>query len=325
LGGPGIYGARLDPAQPNRCATVPALLFGFTPDHWWERIGEHHEDPTRSFVEGAWMVKVGATYYLTYAAPGTEWHTYGMGAYTAPSPLGPFTVQPRNPILYTPHGLVHGPGHGCIVRGPGETLWAFYTCLVRNLHYFERRIGLDPAGIDADGHLFVHGASSTPQLAPGLRPRPQDGNAAGWLPLSTNKPVTASSYAPGRWPGYAVDEVMRTWWEAAPDDAAPWLEVDLQVDFTVHAVRLLWAEPALDYAAGVLPGPYRYRLEGRPREGGEWTPLLDATANATDQLCDYRAFPAQTAGRVRLTITGWPVGQRPALLEFTVFGRHPRG
>ncbi len=325
LGGPGIFGAELDPERPCRCLTPPQRLFGFDPAHQWERLGEFNEDPTRSFVEGSWMVKVGGRYFLTYAAPGTEWKTYAMGTYVADHPLGPFTYQQRNPILRDTTGLVHGPGHGCIVRGPGETLWAFYTCLARNHHNFERRLGMDPAGIDEHGQLFVRGASETPQWQPGLKPDPQFGNDADLLPLSCNRHVKVSSAAPGRPGAYAVDHVMRTWWQAGDGDETPWLEIDLQVDFTVTALRLLWAEPGLDYRGGALPGPFRFLLEGRPRESGEdaWQVLLDATDNTIDLLCDYRVFPETTAGRVRLTITGHPHGIAPALIDCTLFGYHP--
>src|SRR5690554_6121054 len=44
--------------------------------------GENHEggdlDP---FVEGPWMTKHNSTYYLEYAAPGTQWNVYGDGVY----------------------------------------------------------------------------------------------------------------------------------------------------------------------------------------------------------------------------------------------------
>lgn len=70
------------------------------------------------------------------------------------SPLGPFTYQEANPLLRKTTGVVPGTGHGCIVRGPRNTLWAFVTSVVGNYHVFERRIGLYPVGIDSAGQLF---------------------------------------------------------------------------------------------------------------------------------------------------------------------------
>ncbi|MDX9975786.1 MAG: family 43 glycosylhydrolase, partial [FCB group bacterium] len=163
LSAPGIFGAEIDPERPDRLLTEPRILFSYDASHEWERYGPNNEDASKSFVEGPWMVKVGSRYFLTYAAPGTEWRTYGMGTYVSDAPLGEFRYQARNPILRQTAGLIRGPGHGCIVKGPRDTLWAFYTCTVCYEHIFERRIGMDPAGIDADGNLFVRPASEIPQ------------------------------------------------------------------------------------------------------------------------------------------------------------------
>ena len=88
-----------------------------------------------------------------------------MGTYVSDSPMGPFVYQQRNPILTTRYGLVRGPGHGCIVKGPNDTLWAFYTCCLCYEYGFERRIGMDPAGIDEKGNLFVAGATQFPPFS----------------------------------------------------------------------------------------------------------------------------------------------------------------
>ena len=49
------------------------------------------------------------------------------------------------------------------VEGPHKSLWAFYTVRAAVVHGFERRLGMDPAYIGADGELHVNGASSLPQ------------------------------------------------------------------------------------------------------------------------------------------------------------------
>ncbi|NJK91926.1 MAG: family 43 glycosylhydrolase [Blastochloris sp.] len=114
----GIFGMELDTNHPVRGLSEPHYLFNFDPKHEWERAGEAHQFQD-SYIEGAWMLKHQGRYYLTYAGPGTELTHYAMGCYVAESPLGPFVYQQRNPILRDPHGLVNGPGHGCLVRGPG--------------------------------------------------------------------------------------------------------------------------------------------------------------------------------------------------------------
>lgn len=320
-GAPGIFGCRMDPDNPGRAASAPEMLFAYDPGHEWERFGEFNEDPSTCWLEGAWMVKAGGRYYLTYAAPGTQWRTYGMGAYVSGNPLGPFVYQSLNPILRTTGGLVRGPGHGCIVRGPNETLWAFYTCTVCYRHMFERRIGMDPAGVDAGGRLFVRGASEMPQWAPGVLPRPQDGNDAGLLPLSQARRCSASSSSPGRTPSYAFDGSLRTWWQAAAGDEIPWVEADLESVFDVSAVRVCWAEPNLNYDAGVKPGPMKYRVEGRATDDAPWTVLLDRTGNGTDLLIDYRTFPTREVRFARLVVTGSPAGVGVGVADFSLFGR----
>lgn len=319
----GIYGVALDRENPTRMLGRPVKLFGYDPAHEWERVGEDHQFDA-SWVEGPWMVKIGGRYFLTYAAPGTEYRNYAMGCYAGDYPLGPFHYQGRNPILQTNAGMVTGTGHGCIVAGPGDTYWAFYTCLARTVHRFERRIGMDPAGVDAAGNLFVAGASSVPQWAPGVSRQPVQGNAAGLVPVTRSQCVRASSTALGRDPIYAIDHCHHTYWQASEDDAAPWIQVILSFPLDVAAARIWWREPQLNYEAGCLPGPYRYRIEGRTTEGAPWQVLFDATDNAVERQIDYRVWPAVRVQEVRLVVTGIPPGLGVGLVDFTVFGQPER-
>lgn len=323
-GAPGIFGAECDPTQVNKLITPGKLLFGFDPSHEWERNGDNNENPYVSMTEGAWMLKHGGRYYLTFSAPGTRFRSYAMGVYVSDSPLGPCHYAARNPILRDPHGFVHGPGHGCIVSGPNDTLWAFYTCVVRSEHAWERRVGVDPAGFDENGNLFVRGASEIPQWVPGVKANPHQNNDADLLPLSVNRYAVASSEAPGRDAYYVIDDAIHTWWEPAIDDAAPWVEVDLnwgtKAQYAVAASRILWKEPGLDYGAGRKPGPVGFLLEALVGKG-PWQTLIDARDNATDLLIDYRTFPLQRADKVRLTITRRPQGINTGVLELTMFGR----
>jgi len=292
----------------------------YDPDHVWERFGEFNEDASTSWCEGPWMLKARSRYHLTYAAPGTQWRTYGMGAYVAESPLGPFVYQTRNPILRDTEGLVRGPGHGCLVRGPRETLWAFYTCTVCYHHIFERRIGLDPAGFDTDGHLFVLGASEIPQWAPGVQARPELGNDAGLLPVTQSRQTRSSSSAPGRAPLYAVDGSMKTWWQPAEEDREPWLEVGLEATFALSALRVIWSEPSLDYRRGILPAPVRYLVEVRETPKSSWKVLFDGRENNADLLIDYRSFPTQDACAARLVLNHAPTGMGTGVVDFSLFG-----
>ncbi len=321
LGSDGIYVVPLRADNPAYCASARQSCFAFDPAHLWERAGEFNENIEKSFVEGAWMTKHEGRYYLQYSANGTEWKNYAVGCYIGETPLGPWRYQTRNPILIAPRGnFVNGAAHHSIVEGPDGTLWCFYTTLVRIEHAFERRIGMDPAGFDGDGDLFVAGPTETPQLAPGSIPHPAEGNGTGWLPVSVNRFSCASSYAPGREPSFAFDHEIRTWWEAETTDELPWIEVNLDRDWDLTASRICFADRGLDYASGIVPGPYRYRIEGS-LDGVSWTLLCDQSTNETDRHIVYDTWTAQPAQMVRLTIIEAPKGMRVGVWEWTLFAQ----
>jgi hypothetical protein len=87
---------------------------------------------------------------------------------------------------------------------------------------------------------------------------------------------------------------------------------------SIRSFRVIWRDLGLDVKRGVVPGPYRYRVERR--SGGEWTAWLDATSNEVDLTVDYREAPAAEADAVRIVVTDAPKGITPALADFSVFG-----
>ena len=317
----GIWGVELDPDDPTKVRTEPAELIPFRPDiHPWEAVGEWNQNPRVGWMEGAWMLKRNGRYYLTYSAGGTENRTYAMGCYVGSKPLGPFTPQKRNPILRTVHGLVTGAAHGCVVAGPEDALWAFYTVRAGVVHNFERRLGMDCAGIDATGELFVHGATSLPQWLPGRAPAGAKSSDPGWLPLNGEVRTIGSTTAPNLQARFAVDDDMRTWWQPADGDTNPVLTSTFMAPATVQAVRLLWRDVGLDAERGAKPGPFRYRVELETGKD-QWTTILDRSQSEDDLLNDYRQCSPTTGGRARLVILGWPEGLKPAVAEFTVLGK----
>lgn len=316
----GIWGVELDTADPLRVIGEPKELIPFEPDRFpWQRVGDWNQNPRVGWMEGGWMVKRNGTYHLTYSAGGTENRTYAMGCATGPSPLGPFTAQARNPILRTVDGLVTGSAHGCIVKGPADQWWTFYTIRAGVVHGFERRLGMDRAVFDAEGNLFIGEATSSPQWLPGRG----DGASPGWLPITGGMPVHASSAVAGLAGRQAVDDDLRTWWQPAADDAEPRLECRINFTATIHAVRVVWRDVGLDPLNGVAPGPFRWRAEIETAKN-QWTVLVDRTANADDLLIDYRECAPTTSGRIRLVVTGWPKGITPGVAEFTAFGTAAR-
>jgi hypothetical protein len=290
-------------------------MIPFLPDTYeWERLGTNNQNPHLGWMEGAWMLKHGGKYYLTYSAGGTQYPTYAMGCYVGDSPLGPFVPQKRNPIFRTTAGLVTGTAHGAIVRGPRDQLWTFYTVFAGVVHGFERRLGLDLAEIDANGELHVPRATSTPQALPG-----DNASTAAWLPLNQLEPTFGSSNAPNTTGRFAVDNNLLTTWLPAPNDAESTLTTTFSGRATIHAARIIWRDVGLDTPAGVRPGPFRYRIEAETSPG-VWTTIIDRTKSEEDLLIDYRECAPTSALRARLIIVGHPPGIEPAVTEFTLFG-----
>jgi xylan 1,4-beta-xylosidase len=312
----GIWGVELDAANPTRAIGEPREMIPFAPDTYpWERLGNWNQDPNLGWMEGGWMVKHGGRYYLTYSAGGTQWRTYAMGCYVSDSPLGPFTPQKRNPMFRTTDGLITGSAHGCVVAGPRDSLWTFYTVFAGVAHGFERRVGMDIAAIDEHGELYVPAATSMPHALPSA-----GGEAApAWLPLNDGDFTIGSSTAPNLPGRFAVDNSMLTWWQPAAEDRQPILTTRFSNRAAIHAVRVIWRDVGLDTPNGVVSGPIRYRIEAETAKD-TWTTIIDRNASAEDFLIDYRECEPTSATRARIVIVGAPEGITPAVAEFTVFG-----
>jgi len=316
-----IRGAELDSDDPTRLIRENAVMFEMnTAEHLWERIGDMNEDPSYSWMEGAWMYKRNDIYYLTYSAPGTQWATYAMGAYKSRSPLGPWEYMTTSPFLIKTHGLVRGTGHGCLVDGPNGTVWAFYTCCMCYGGDFERRIGYDPIGFDEDGNIIKKTPTDIPQWAPGVRSEPHLDNSAGLLPLTQHKACSASSCAPGRDALYAVDDSMLSWWQPAEDDPLPSLAVKLSNHaMEVRSIRIIWRDVGLNIKKNYLPGPFGYTVDALT-EDGEWVCVLDKSDNSVDMTVEYSPVLPVRASSVRINIISSPEHIAPGLVNFTVFG-----
>lgn len=311
IGADGIFADRLDPAAGFLRSLAPSLhCFGYDPAHVWERWGADHEHPGVAWIESPWMTERAGRFHLQYSGCGTEFDGYAMGVYESASPGGPFVYDPGSPILATRHGLLRGPGHHCTVEGPDGGLWAVYHVLFRNAGKFDRRLALDRVEFTPDGHMRIPGPSETPQWAPGSGKR----GSTGWLPLTVDKELVVSSAAPGREGRYAVDRNVRTWWAAAAGDPVPRLTVDLAEAFALRAVRVIFAD-------GPATGPsgYRWRLETSP-DGKAWETAVDRTAADEPADTAYAELDGARGRHVRLTLTGWPAGMEPGVVDLTVFG-----
>ena len=186
---------------------------------------------------------------------------------------------------------------------------------------------MDPLGMDEDGELFCPKTTETPQYAPGVLKHPENGNDAGWLPLTFMQRPYASSCAPGRDAIYAADDSILTWWQPAADDREPTITYSLgyATRFHIRAVRLIWRDIGMETLDGINPGPFRYVIEYSPLAAlSSWETLIDASDNTEDLCIDYRETEDVKAFGVRLRILGAPDGITPGLVSLTAFGNHVR-
>ena len=284
------------------------------------------------YIEGAWMDKHCGKYYLQYACPGTQFNTYSDGVYVSDNPLGPFTLAENNPYSYKPGGFLPGAGHGSTMRDPQGNWWHTATMRVSMNHDFERRVGIWPAGFDADGELFCNQRyGDWPMSVSGLRQDPWRDPA--WMLLSSGKRATASSFEEGHEPEKAAEENVQTWWRAASAGRGEWLQIDLGQPFDVHAVQINFADDKIDIPCPGQPvgkGSSRYieerdlktqwKLTGSI-DGKSWFLIEDKTDAQTDLSHDLILREEGFRARyLRLSDLVVPYGQRPCVSGLRVFG-----
>jgi hypothetical protein len=287
--------------------------------HGWERFGENHDDPEKTgFIEGSWLTKHDGTYYMQYAAPGTEWDTYGDGVYTAKSPLGPYTYAANNPISYKPGGFINGAGHGSTVVGPGGQYWHVSTMAIAVNYKYERRIGMFPTFFDKDGLMYADTSfGDYPHFAPSQPEK--KGAFTGWMLLSYKKPVTASSHLEDFTPDRVTDEQVKTFWVAQDNGPRQWLEIDLETVGKIRAFQINYH----DYKSDIFGRPkglYEQYIVESSLDRKTWTILKDRSHDKLDTPNDYVELPKAVNGRyVRFKSLHVPTPYL-ALSEFRVFG-----
>ena len=362
-----IYGVELDPETMQPIGEKRELLFGDPYAIGYERIGENNSTlpaseavieakyqafvkaqgvpeeylpadvkplirgmfSDRPYIEGAWMDKFEGRYYLQYAAPGTQFNTYSDGVYVSNNPLGPFTLAENNPYSYKPGGFLPGAGHGSTMRDKQGNWWHVSTMRISVNHDFERRVGLWPAGFDADGELFCNQRY-------GDWPMSTEGDPwrdPAWMLLSVGKTATTSSFVPGHEPDKATEENVQTWWRAASNSRDEWLCVDLGSVFDVHAVQVNFADDRIDLPCPgeIRPGSQaryieeaeyatQWKLEGSI-DGESWFVIEDKSDAGTDLSHDLIVCEEGFAARyLRLSDMAVPYGQNPCVSGLRVFG-----
>lgn len=314
-----IIGYELDNADPRRVINGPVTVIEMDPgEYYWERQGYNNQNTDFGWIEGPHMIRYHGRYYLIYASPDTRDPSYCMAVcYSDVSPLEGFVRQKRNPLTVSRYGIVSGAGHGCVEKGPGDTLWAFYTVSCPRNHCYERRIGMDRVDVDSNGELYCpYGVTDTPQYAPG-----EDlAGSAEQVNLTAHIRGVATSETAGRESVYATDCNNISCWVPDAKDAHPSVMFDLDDEFVVCSSRVFWSETNYSPDDNIMSGPVRYIIEGS-KDGEDWFTLCDCTDNETDYNIDYRQFEERSCRKVRLTITAAPPDLTTGVTDFSVFGR----
>ena len=282
----------------------------------------------KPYIEGAFMTKHDGKYYLQYACPGTQYNTYADGVYVSESPLGPFTLQESNPYSSKPGGFITGAGHGSTIQDQYGNFWHASTMRISINHDFERRIGLFPAGFDAEGVMFCNqNFADYPHEIPSGR-FDAAAQQPKWMLLSYNKRATASS---GARPELAVNENIRDWWSADTAEAGQWLCVDLGKAEDVRAIQVNFADEALspEFPAGeygsdrgdrrieLAPQISEYSLEASA-DGEQWTVLEEVSRECSN---GYHEFTDGFSARyIRVVGRKLPYGQVMRISGLRVFG-----
>jgi xylan 1,4-beta-xylosidase len=322
-----IYGIELDPARRMAYVGAPKPLLTIDPArHGWERFGQDHNGlladgrPTKPYVEGSWMTKIGGRYYLQYAAPGTEFNAYANGAYLGTSPLGPFSYAPYNPVAYKPGGFVEGAGHGSTVEDNYGNWWNSGTPWIGYNWTFERRIALFPVKIYPDGQM----AASTrfgdfPHYMPRSKVDDPERLFTGWMLLSYKKRAVSSSTLGEFGADRVTDENPRTFWVAANNSPGQTLTVDLGAMDTVRAIQVNFA----DYKSGRFedaPDIYTEFTLQASSDGQHWQDVGRTEAPRRDRPNAYFELPNPVHAHFIRYVHGHVGAANLAISDIRVFG-----
>ena len=288
----------------------------------------------RPFIEGAWMTKHNGKYYLQYACPGTQYNTYADGYYESDSPLGPFTLGANAPYSFSPGGYMPGAGHGSTMEDKHGNLWHTATMRISKNHDFERRVGIWPAGFDADGELVCNQRYATwPMEVTGDK---QDIWAnPKWYLLNYGKKATASTEAGENIAANVCDENCQTWWKADTKEAGQWVMVDLGESMDVRAIQVDFGDDKIDLTEApgeIRPGTQarfiddtvyktRWILEASI-DGENFTVVEDKSQADTDLPHDFVVREDGISARyIRLTVLEVPYNQPATVSGFRIFGK----
>jgi hypothetical protein len=314
-----LYGVELNRRTLQPLGTRKEMYL-LEPDRYgWQRFGEHMDntflDP---FMEGAHVTKHNGKYYLQYGAPGTEFSGYSDGVIVGSSPLGPFVPQ-SDPLSMKLGGFARGAGHGSTFQDNQKHYWHVSTIMISVKNTFERRLGIWPAGFDKDDVMWCSTAfGDYPHYLPGTE---KPGAFTGWMLLNYDKPMSVSSTLGNYTANKANDEDIKTYWSASSGNRGEWIQSDLGVISTVHAIQINYADQDVDSdRLGKRTDQYHQYKLYYSTDGKKWNILVDKSTNKTDVPHEYVELTKPVQARfIKLENIHMPTGKF-ALSGFRIFG-----
>jgi xylan 1,4-beta-xylosidase len=287
----------------------------------WENKGEDRLlDIPNPWLEGAWVNKYKGKYYFQYASP-LQGKEYNDAVYIGDHPLGPYTIAKHNPYAYKATGFAFGAGHGNTFQDNYGNYWHTGTVGVNIYHLFERRINMIPAGFDKENNLYSNSyLADYPHYIPNKDLKGNTDLFTGWMLLSYNKKVEASSVLDSYNQQNAVDENIRSFWSAKTGEKNEWLSLDLEKAYNVRAIQINFADKDTELLGRAEYTPYQYVIE-YSNDKKNWTVLVDKRNNVNDYSHDYFELPKAVKGRYfKITNYHTPDGKF-AISGFRIFGK----
>jgi xylan 1,4-beta-xylosidase len=317
-----LYAVQLDPNNQLKPRGEPVkVLRGDPTTRGWERPGDYNTMTDRPWTEAPWMTKHNEKYYYQYSAPGTQYKSYSDGYFTADHPLGPFTYSENSPFSAKPEGFITGAGHAATFQDKYGNYWRVVTMVISVKHIFERRLGLIPLTFDKNDNMIAHTEfADYPMVMPDHKIENISELYPGWMILSYNKKVEASSSMDANPPSLAVNEEIRDYWSARTGNKGEWLSVDLGSVVTVNAIQLNFAEnnTQLFGRDGIKAQQYLLQYSN---DNKNWKTLIDQTTNEEDLTHQYHSFNTPVKARY-FKVTNYRVPDGTfAVSGFRIFGK----
>lgn len=330
----GIRVVELDKTTFKEISEPVVCIWGDPHNHGWETRYKKdnifpyfdyrdYREEEYGWTEGGHPLKYNGRYYLLYSSIGLEFYSYGQGVYVADDPMGPYVYEEENPFTLKTTGVAPGGGHGSIFVDKNNNVWgAAMMPFAQSGGRGDTLISLYPAGVDEDG--VMHGKTEFgdyPQYLPGVVENPIEDGFTGWVLLSLDKKIEASSTLENCWTAHAVDENTKSFWSAETGDPGEYITVDLGAECDIRGIQILWdKDPDTTRSRDPLDRYQSYTVEVSD-DNENWTMVIDKSNNVQDLRSDYTELPAPVYARyVKLTNVFTPDDGKFAVKALRVFG-----